>query len=59
MHGAISRFARMDPPVIMAVNGMAAGAGMSLAVSGDFVLMAESAYATRRRKISNETHASA
>jgi len=43
LHGAISRFARMDPPVIMAVNGTAAGAGMSLAISGDLVLSAASA----------------
>lgn len=43
LHGAISRFARMDAPVIIAVNGTAAGAGFSLAVSGDLVLAAESA----------------
>ncbi len=43
LHGAVSRFARMAPPVVMAVNGTAAGAGMSLAISGDMVLAAESA----------------
>lgn len=43
LHGAISRFARMDAPVIMAINGTAAGAGFSLAVSGDMVLAAASA----------------
>ena len=37
-HAAISRFARMDAPLVVAVNGMAAGAGMSLAASGDLVL---------------------
>lgn len=43
LHAAITRFARMDAPVIVAVNGMAAGAGFSLAVAGDMVLAAESA----------------
>jgi 2-(1,2-epoxy-1,2-dihydrophenyl)acetyl-CoA isomerase len=43
LHAATSRFARMNAPLVVAVNGTAAGAGFSLAVSGDFVLMAESA----------------
>jgi 2-(1,2-epoxy-1,2-dihydrophenyl)acetyl-CoA isomerase len=43
LHAASSRFARMDAPLVVAVNGMAAGAGMSLAVSGDMVLAGESA----------------
>lgn len=43
MHAAVACFARMDAPVIMAVNGMAAGAGFSLAITGDVVLVAESA----------------
>jgi len=42
-HAAVSRFMRMDPPVVAAVNGMAAGAGMSLSCSADIVLAAESA----------------
>jgi 2-(1,2-epoxy-1,2-dihydrophenyl)acetyl-CoA isomerase len=42
-HGAISRMARMDAPVIAAVNGAAAGAGMSFACACDLVLAAESA----------------
>ncbi len=43
LHAAISRFARMDAPLVIAVNGMAAGAGMSMAICGDYVLAAESA----------------
>ncbi|MBW8054563.1 MAG: enoyl-CoA hydratase [Nitrospira sp.] len=43
LHSAISHFSRMDAPLIVAVNGVAAGAGMSLAVAGDMVLAAESA----------------
>lgn len=43
LHAATSRFARMRAPLVVAVNGTAAGAGMSLAVSGDLVLAAESA----------------
>lgn len=42
-HAAISRFARMNAPVIMAVNGAAAGAGFSLAVSGDYVISSSAA----------------
>jgi 2-(1,2-epoxy-1,2-dihydrophenyl)acetyl-CoA isomerase len=43
LHGAVSRLCRSDKPVIMAVNGVAAGGGFSLALSGDVVLAAESA----------------
>jgi 2-(1,2-epoxy-1,2-dihydrophenyl)acetyl-CoA isomerase len=43
LHAGISTFARARQPVIMAVQGAAAGAGLSLAASGDLVLAAESA----------------
>lgn len=43
LHAAISSFARMDALLITAVNGVAAGAGFSLAVIGDLVLAGESA----------------
>jgi 2-(1,2-epoxy-1,2-dihydrophenyl)acetyl-CoA isomerase len=43
LHRAISTFARMDAVLITAVNGVAAGAGFSLAVAGDLVLAADSA----------------
>src|SRR5216684_5773990 len=42
LHGAISRLARAPKPVVMAVNGIAAGGGMSLALSGDLVVATES-----------------
>lgn len=43
LHKATSTFARMEKPFIVAVNGMAAGAGFSMAITGDFVIAAESA----------------
>ena len=43
LHRAISTFARMDAVVIAVVNGTAAGAGFSLAVSADLILAAQSA----------------
>lgn len=43
LHKATSLFARMAKPIIMAVNGMAAGAGFSIAITGDFVIAAASA----------------
>jgi 2-(1,2-epoxy-1,2-dihydrophenyl)acetyl-CoA isomerase len=43
LHLAVSRFARLDAPVIAAVQGAAAGGGFSLAISCDLVLAAESA----------------
>jgi 2-(1,2-epoxy-1,2-dihydrophenyl)acetyl-CoA isomerase len=43
LHAGISRLARMDAPVIAAVNGVAAGAGMSIACAADLAIAAESA----------------
>ncbi|HEX5143413.1 MAG TPA: enoyl-CoA hydratase-related protein [Mycobacterium sp.] len=43
LHRAISIFARIDAVLITAVNGTAAGAGFSLAVTGDLVVAASSA----------------
>jgi len=43
---ALSRLARMAKPLLMLVNGPAAGAGLSLALAGDVVLAARSAHFT-------------
>lgn len=43
MHAAISRFARMNAPFLVAVNGVAAGAGFSMALAGDLIFAAQSA----------------
>jgi len=45
-HMAVSRLARMRKPLLVLVNGPAAGAGLSLALSGDIVLAARSAHFT-------------
>lgn len=46
LHMALARFARMDKPLVCAVNGPAAGAGVGLAVLADIVLAARSAHFT-------------
>ena len=43
LHAAISHLVRMDAPVIAAVNGMAAGAGFSLAVAADLTIASDTA----------------
>ncbi len=43
LHSAVATLSRMQPALIVAVNGIAAGAGFSLALIGDIVLAAESA----------------
>lgn len=45
-HLAVSRFMRTDAPVIVAINGVAAGGGMSFGLTGDIVLMADTAILT-------------
>ena len=42
-HAALESLARLDAPVVVAVNGVAAGGGMSLAIAGDLVVAAASA----------------
>jgi 2-(1,2-epoxy-1,2-dihydrophenyl)acetyl-CoA isomerase len=42
LHTSIQRFARMKAPLVIAVNGNAGGAGLSLALIGDITLAGES-----------------
>lgn len=46
LHMALARFARMAKPLLVLVNGPAAGAGLSLAIGADVVLCARSAHFT-------------
>lgn len=46
LHLAVSRLMRMNKPLLVLVNGPAAGAGFSLAMAGDVVLAARSAHFT-------------
>jgi 2-(1,2-epoxy-1,2-dihydrophenyl)acetyl-CoA isomerase len=45
-HPIVTTIRQMPKPVVTAVNGPAAGAGVSLALAGDLVVAAESAYFT-------------
>jgi 2-(1,2-epoxy-1,2-dihydrophenyl)acetyl-CoA isomerase len=42
-HGVISTMAQMRKPVVIGVNGVAAAAGLSIALAGDIVLAADTA----------------
>lgn len=42
LHAAIARMAHMDAPVVGAINGMAAGAGFSLAATCDYAIAGSS-----------------
>ena len=43
LHVAVARLAALSKPVVVAVNGSAAGAGLGLAIAGDVVIAARSA----------------
>lgn len=45
-HQAVAQMANLPFPIIIAINGMAAGAGFTLACGGDIVIAAESAQFT-------------
>jgi len=46
LHAACAMFARMDAPLVIAAQGAVAGAGLSIALLGDLVYAAESAFFT-------------
>lgn len=46
LHTALSRLARMDKPLVTAINGPVAGGGLGLALLGDVALAARSAHFT-------------
>lgn len=46
LHMATSRLARMNKPLLCAVNGAAAGAGLGMAIMGDIVIAGASAHFT-------------
>jgi 2-(1,2-epoxy-1,2-dihydrophenyl)acetyl-CoA isomerase len=46
VHAAVARFAHMNKPLLTAINGPAAGVGLSLAVLGDLAIAARSAHFT-------------
>lgn len=43
LHAAIAKLAHMDKPLVTAINGAAAGAGLGLAILGDVAIAARSA----------------
>ncbi|CAO5233254.1 enoyl-CoA hydratase/isomerase family protein [Frankia sp. AgKG'84/4] len=43
LHRAVTSLARLDAPLVVAVNGTTAGAGVGLAIAGDLVLAADTA----------------
>jgi 2-(1,2-epoxy-1,2-dihydrophenyl)acetyl-CoA isomerase len=43
LHGAVARFSRMAAPVVVAVNGTAAGGGFSLSLCADYMMVSERA----------------
>ena len=46
LHAAVARFARMNKPLVTAIQGFAAGAGFSLAMLGDIVIGGKAAQFT-------------
>lgn len=46
LHTALAKLARMAKPLVVLVNGPAAGAGLGLALAGDIVIAASSAHFT-------------
>ncbi len=43
LHAAVTRFANMDAPLVVAVNGAAGGGGFSMMLAGDYVIASSKA----------------
>ena len=57
VHAAVSRFAHMNKPLLTAINGPAAGVGLSLALLGDIAIAADRVELTNGAQLDSSTAA--